>query len=164
MAGWIKWRTASPSSTSWCALTMVNCHRSAAISVTMIGPPGKPTMHGKPRDPWQFLNYLPMMDDDGKLFTFTTSSRGGINTIVRFGKVVTPLTASVIRTSIRSSRSASARTSTRTKEYGRIKYPEFIPAGYEPKAKFLAALEAAGVAASADGFAQRRRSFTAASA
>jgi hypothetical protein len=31
------------------------------------------------------------------------------------------------------------------KEYGRIKYPKFIPAGYEPKAKFLAALEAAGM-------------------
>jgi hypothetical protein len=31
------------------------------------------------------------------------------------------------------------------KEYGRIKYPEFIPAGYESKAKFLAALETAGV-------------------
>jgi hypothetical protein len=31
------------------------------------------------------------------------------------------------------------------KEYGRIKYPEFAPAGYEPKAKFLATLEAAGV-------------------
>ena len=31
------------------------------------------------------------------------------------------------------------------KEYGRIKYPEFTPAGYEAKAKFLAALEAAGV-------------------
>ena len=43
-------------------------------------------VHGKPRDPWQFVNYLPMMNDDGKLFTFTTSSRGGINTIARLAK------------------------------------------------------------------------------
>src|SRR6516165_2607157 len=29
---------------------------------------------GKPKDPWQFTNYLPMMNEAGELFTFTTSS------------------------------------------------------------------------------------------
>lgn len=36
---------------------------------------------GQPRDPWQFGNVLLMQDTAGQLFTFTTSSRGGLNAI-----------------------------------------------------------------------------------
>lgn len=35
----------------------------------------------EPRDPWQFTNYLLLQNADGELFTFTTSSRGGLNCI-----------------------------------------------------------------------------------
>ena len=35
---------------------------------------------GEPRDPWQFCNYLPMNDRDDP-WTFTTSSKGGLNAI-----------------------------------------------------------------------------------
>jgi hypothetical protein len=37
--------------------------------------------HGEPRDPWQFTNYLPLLNESGELFTFTTASRGGISAI-----------------------------------------------------------------------------------
>ena len=37
--------------------------------------------HNEPRDPWQFTNYLPMMDENGVLYTFTTSSAGGRATV-----------------------------------------------------------------------------------
>src|SRR5262249_771929 len=36
---------------------------------------------GQPRDPWQLTNYLPLMNELGELFTFTTSSRGGLGAI-----------------------------------------------------------------------------------
>jgi hypothetical protein len=36
---------------------------------------------GEPRDPWQFTNYLPMMDENSELYTFTTSSTGGLTAV-----------------------------------------------------------------------------------
>jgi hypothetical protein len=37
---------------------------------------------GAPKDPWQFVNYLPLVRlDDGEAYSFTTSSRGGLNAI-----------------------------------------------------------------------------------
>src|SRR5262249_15665704 len=33
------------------------------------------------RDPWRFTNYLPLLSETGELYTFTTSSRGGISAI-----------------------------------------------------------------------------------
>lgn len=39
-------------------------------------------LQGAPKDPWQFTNYLLMKDiSSGEVYTFTTSSRGGINAI-----------------------------------------------------------------------------------
>lgn len=36
---------------------------------------------GKPRDPWQFTNELPLVSEDGEELVFSTSSKGGINAI-----------------------------------------------------------------------------------
>ena len=36
---------------------------------------------GRPRDPWQFTNELPLLTEDGEEWTFSTSSKGGINAI-----------------------------------------------------------------------------------
>jgi hypothetical protein len=99
---------------------------------------------GEPRDPWQFTNYLPMMDENSELYTFTTSSAGGLTAISdvvrRYGQHRRrhPDVYPIVRLGVDSYQH-------KKKEYGRIKYPKFIPAGYEPKAKFLATLEAAGV-------------------
>ena len=100
--------------------------------------------HGEPRDPWQFTNYLPMMDERGELYTFTTSSAGGRATVSdlvrRYGRHRRhhPEVYPIVSLGVGSYPH-------KKKEYGRIKYPVFIPAGYEPKAKLLAALEGAGV-------------------
>ena len=36
---------------------------------------------GQPKDCWQFSNYLPLKFADGTLYTFTTSSRGGLGAV-----------------------------------------------------------------------------------
>jgi hypothetical protein len=97
-----------------------------------------------PRDPWQFTNYLPMMNEKGVLFTFTTSSRGGISAIAGLARRyanhrqrhsdVFPLIAIGVDSYQHPNR-----------EFGRIKFPVFAPAGYEPKKRFLDALAAAGI-------------------
>jgi hypothetical protein len=99
---------------------------------------------GERRDPWQFTNYLPMMNEKGELFTFTTSSRGGISAIAGLARRyanhrkhhpdVFPLIALGVDSYQHPNR-----------EFGRIKFPVFTPAGYEPKKRFLDALAAAGV-------------------
>jgi hypothetical protein len=100
---------------------------------------------GTPKDPWQFTNYLPMLDERGELYTFTTSSRGGIGAIARLGRQyakhrrrhpdVFPLIA-INNDSYQH----------KIKELGRIKFPVFEPAGYVSKTDFLAALATAGYA------------------
>ena len=49
----------------------------------------------------------------------------------------------------------------KNKEFGRIKFPVFAPAGYEPKTKFLEALAAAGWMGEARRHAPRSESETA---
>ena len=50
---------------------------------------------GKPRDPWQFINYIVWKrEDDGKVFTFTTSSKGGLGAI---GKLCEEYDAEILR-------------------------------------------------------------------
>jgi hypothetical protein len=102
----------------------------------------------QPKDPWQFTNYLPLMNSDGELFTFSTNSRGGINAIGDLARRYArhrrrnPDVHPVIALDIGSYQH-------KNKEYGRIKFPQLTPAGYEPKAKFTEAMEAAGLAVSA---------------
>ena len=99
---------------------------------------------GERRDPWQFTNYLPMMNEKDELFTFTTGSRGGISAIAGLARRyanhrrrhpdVFPLIALDVDSYQHPNR-----------EFGRIKFPVFAPAGYAPKAGFVAALTAAGI-------------------
>ena len=85
-----------------------------------------------------------MMNEKGQLYTFTTSSRGGISAIAglvrRYANHrhrhpdVFPLIALGVDSYQHPNR-----------EFGRIKFPVFAPAGYEPKKRFLDALAAAGI-------------------
>jgi hypothetical protein len=38
-------------------------------------------LNGKPIDPWQKVNYLTMCDGSGQLYTFATSSKGGLSAV-----------------------------------------------------------------------------------
>jgi hypothetical protein len=101
---------------------------------------------GNPRDPWQFTNYLPMMDDKGELFTFTTNSRGGISAVAKMARIYAkhrkrhPNVLPLVALGVDSYKHKDP-------EYGRIKFPVFEPAGYVPKAKFSAALMVSGLQA-----------------
>src|SRR5262249_11272580 len=80
--GWIKWQHARPVE-----------HRMGAIAEGYTPPPRSELGdtdedkwdlddRGEPRDPWQFSNYLILLDPKTKdAFTFTTSSRGGLGAI-----------------------------------------------------------------------------------
>jgi hypothetical protein len=101
---------------------------------------------GVVKDPWQFTNYLPMLDDNGELYTFTTSSRGGIGAIAKIARVYAqhrkrhPDVFPLVKLGVDSYQHKDTR-------LGRIKFPVFEPAGYASKTDFLAALAAAGYAA-----------------
>jgi hypothetical protein len=96
---------------------------------------------GRERDPWQFSNYLLMLgDEEGdepQLFTFTTSSRGGLNAIgslcTSYGKVLRqkPDQFPVIKTGTGSYMHSN-------KSYGRIKFPTLEIVGWLPKSAFPA--------------------------
>src|SRR5262245_41926987 len=103
--------------------------------------------HGERRDPWQFTNYLPLMNEAGELFTFTTASRGGIGAIAELCRRYSrhhsrhPDVLPIIALDVDSYQH-------KVKEYGRIKFPKFTPMGWASKSKFDEALVAAGLTAS----------------
>jgi hypothetical protein len=76
LAGWIKWQDGKP-----VEQRMIRVADGFHPPVrTDLGDTDKSLWEtddkGEPKDPWQFTNYLSLMDADGNLFTFTTSSRG----------------------------------------------------------------------------------------
>jgi hypothetical protein len=100
---------------------------------------------GTPKDPWQFTNYLPMLDEKGELYTFTTNSRGGIGAVAKLVKMYAqhrkrhPDVFPLIKIGTDSYPH-------KDRTLGRIKFPVFQPAGYVPKTDFLAALAEGGYA------------------
>lgn len=101
---------------------------------------------GDPRDPWQPTMYVPMMDTEGELFTFTTgSSKSAAKSLQRLLRRysthakrhpnVYPLVRLKIDFYMHSDRSI-----------GKVFYPTFESAGYVDKLKFCEALEAVGIA------------------
>jgi hypothetical protein len=88
---------------------------------------------GKPKDPWQFTNHLPMnRDDDGKLHTFVTSSKGGLSCIgtlcKEYGEHIRqhPDKEPLIEIDVSSYQH-------RDRSLGRIKYPIFTVVKWVPK-------------------------------
>jgi hypothetical protein len=147
LAGWIKWQEGKPVEQR---MVRVNDGAQPPLKRHELGDLDQSQWEvdkgtGEPKDPWQFSNYLPMMDVDGNLFTFTTSSRGGLDTVAqlvrRYGKhrKHNPDVHPVIALNVGSYKHAN-------KAYGIIKYPDFAPAGYEHKARFTNAMLAAGYA------------------
>src|SRR5262249_2293813 len=99
---------------------------------------------GERRDPWQPAIYLPIMDSEGELATFTTGSASGIRSVHRLLRryatharrhpgfyPLVKLQASFFKHS--------------DKQIGKIFYPDFEPAGYVERTEFVEALEAVGV-------------------
>ena len=132
--GYVEWRDGKP----------------AAHHMTLVASGGKPPRRddlgdsdpehwekgpdGKPRDPFQFSQYLPFVDEDGELFTFTTSARGGISALAALarqyarGRAAHPDAFPVIELQIDSYQHST---------FGKIKTPKFVVVGWEPKATFF---------------------------
>lgn len=92
---------------------------------------------GKPRDPWQFTNYLLMKRPgkkavDDELFTFTTSSRGGLGALGALCKTygqemrTKPDELPIVELDVNSYNHPN-------KDFGRIKVPVFNVVGWESK-------------------------------
>ncbi len=104
---------------------------------------------GRERDPWQFSNYLilktPGETGEDALFTFTTSSRGGLNAIGElckaYGKAMRqrPDELPIISLGVGSYQHSN-------KAFGRIKFPIFEVVGWAPRAEFAEALAEAAPA------------------
>ena len=97
---------------------------------------------GKERDPWQFSNYLILKDPDGEeLYTFATSSRGGLNAIGElckgYGKAMRqrPDEYPVVELGVGSYQHSN-------KEFGRIKFPILKIVDWASKVEFAQALAA----------------------
>lgn len=94
---------------------------------------------GRERDPWQFSNYLilkkPGKNGDDALFTFTTSSRGGLNAIGElcktYGKEMRqrPSEFPIVALEVGSYQHTN-------KAYGRIKFPILKVVGWAAKSEF----------------------------
>jgi hypothetical protein len=82
LVGWIKWKEGKP-----VEQRMVRISDGAKPSRRDELGDEDPTVweidanNGQVKDPWQFTNYLPLMAADGTLYTFTTSSRGGLGAV-----------------------------------------------------------------------------------
>jgi hypothetical protein len=89
---------------------------------------------GRPRDPWQMSNELPLISKDGSVETFATSSRGGLNAIGELCKVYgrqmrsTPGKLPMISLNVGSYQHSN-------REFGRIKYPVFEIVGWVDRDK-----------------------------
>jgi hypothetical protein len=102
---------------------------------------------GDPRDPWQFSNYLLLKGtgDDTELYTFTTSSKGGLNALgdlcKSYGKAMAqrPDAYPVIAIGVNAYDHPN-------RSYGRIKVPTFQVVGWAPKAVFAEDASAAAPA------------------
>ena len=138
LVGWVKWENNAPA------------EQIMGLISEGHAPPSRKTLgdtdekewdtdsQGRPRDPWQLTNYLLLkVPGSDKLYTFTTSSHGGRNTIAELCKVYgkamrqRPNEYPIIALNVDSYRHSN-------KEFGKIYTPKFDVVGWAPKAEFAA--------------------------
>ena len=144
LVGWVKWRDGKP---------VEHLMQRVADGAVLpkrdeLGDQDQSTWEvdgtGQPRDPWQLTNYLLLMNEQGELFTFTTSSRGGLGAVGNLARRYAwhrrrhPDVYPVIALDVDSYPH-------KNREYGRIKVPLFVPMDWQPKTRFNEALVAAGL-------------------
>jgi hypothetical protein len=158
MVGWIKWSDSKPEEQIMGRVS----EGYQAPKRSSLGDDDKSRWEvdeqGRERDPWQFSNYLilktPGENDEDNLFTFTTSSRGGLNAIGElckaYGKAMRqrPDEFPIIALKVGSYQHSN-------KAYGRIKFPIFEVVGWAGKAEFAEALDNEAPAESAPAPAKK---------
>lgn len=144
MCGWIRWQGGKPTEQQLVRVgDGVSPERREALG------DDDPTQweadnNGQPKDPWAFVNYLPLLAADGTLYTFTTSSRGGLGAVGDLARRYArhrrkhPDVYPLVALDVDSYKHQN-------KAYGIIKVPQFTPAGWQDKAVFNEALAVAGL-------------------
>ena len=100
---------------------------------------------GRPRDPWQFTNYLQMLDEeDGSIYTFATASKGGLSAVGELCKAygerirTSPDDVPIVELGMRSYLHPN-------KSFGEIRTPQFDVVGWvEMPPQLLAAANGKG--------------------
>lgn len=88
---------------------------------------------GTSRDPWQKTNLLILQDSDGELYTFATSSTGGLNAI---GELCKKYGAQMRQRPDDFPIIEIGQGSYKHDEYGKVKFPTFKIVGWEAKDDF----------------------------
>lgn len=97
---------------------------------------------GKPRDPWQFTNYLILKEEEGdRLYTFAPSSRGGLSAV---GQVCDVYNKTMRLKPDQFPIVEIGTSSYKHDSYGKIKVPVLKVVGWTKKAEAMAALDASG--------------------
>jgi hypothetical protein len=98
-------------------------------------------LNGQLRDPWQLTQYLPAVDENGEVYTFSTTSRGGIGAIADLSRHygnnrrVHADDFPVITLQVGSYQHQNP-------QFGRIKFPTFKREGWASKSTFWSAIGA----------------------
>ena len=95
---------------------------------------------GEPRDPWQLTNYMLMQgtaDNEEELYTFTTSSKGGLGSVGRLCRAVGEAQQRGKTGVFPVVEIGSDSYPHPNKSYGLIKYPTFKIVGWVDKGAFL---------------------------
>src|SRR5262249_29903088 len=98
---------------------------------------------GERRDPWQFTSYVPMVGQDGALYTFTAGSKGSHGAVGKLARVYArhrrnaPDDLPLIALDVDSYQH-------KIREYGRISVPVFTVIGWEHRERFIKAMKEAG--------------------
>ena len=142
-AGWIRWEANKPSDTVMGKIA----EGYQAPRRNELGDDDKAQWEvdnqGQQRDPWQFSNYLLLKGtgDDDELYTFTTSSKGGLNAIGDLCKVYGaamaqhPAEYPVIAIGVNAYDHPN-------RSFGRIKVPTFKVVSWAKKSVFAEATDA----------------------
>ncbi|MEY9413740.1 hypothetical protein ABIF69_000182 [Bradyrhizobium japonicum] len=144
MTGWVKWKDNKPVE-----------HEMVCISSRLL-PPRRQELgdddqsawetddDGEKRDPWQLTSYLPVIAaDDGEVFTFTASSKGGLDALGKLSRAYAahrrraPTELPVISL-------GSSGYQHKIRSYGFIKTPVFLVTGWAPAARFNETMALAG--------------------
>ena len=74
--GWVKWVDSMPVQTIM-GLVAEGFRPPQRDELDDLEEDSWPALDGKPMDPWQETNHLPMCDTDGNVYTFVSNSKGG---------------------------------------------------------------------------------------
>jgi len=138
LAGWIKWQAAMPVEQNMGPVGEGFTPPRRAELGDQDQAQWESDDEGQRRDPWQMSNYLVMADPESKrLYTFATSSRGGLGAVGElckvYGKTIRqrPGQIPLVKLDVGSYKH-------RDPQKGRIKFPVFQIVGWADEAAYLA--------------------------